>query len=273
MKVYYLLILFIAIISNAQQREILLIDAHSKEIIPYAAVKFLRSFEGTYSNEKGFFYINSSIDSIEISCLGYQTKTLNTKEIQNKTYLEPNIISLKTIQLSSGLPIEILGKKKSENYIGFGSFLNSTIHLAKRFDFNGGVVLKTIQLELQNNQTPKIVLLKIYDIDHANKPLKNILEHHIYQEIRPFEKNLKIDLIEHQILLENKSYFIVLELFNLTDEKDKFPIKVGFYKTKKTGQSFFKTTNSKYKEWISIKVPNKPHEYTLNIHITVQKIN
>lgn len=273
MKVRYSIIFFISFLLNAQQRESLILDSNTKEIIPYASVKYINTKEGTYSNEKGFFKINSSIDSTEISCIGYQSKKLRTEEIQNKIYLDPIIISLKAIQLNSNSHFKIIDKNKSENYIGIGSFVNNTINIAKRFDFKSNVILKSVQLDILNNQTKKIALLKIYDIDSNNKPLKNILEYHIYYEVQPNEKKLKIDLSEHQILLENKSYFIVLEMFHLNTEKGKSPLKVGFYKSRKSGYSLINSSSSKNNEWVSIEVPNKKYEYNLNLYLMVEKID
>lgn len=272
MKIYFF-ILFISTISYSQQGKILILDKSSKEIIPYASIKFINTTEGTYSNEKGVFNINSGIDSIEISCLGYQTIKISTNEIQTTTYLTPTTTLLKAVELKNQSAFEILDKKKSENYIGLGSFVNNTINLAKRFDFNNTVVLKSVQLDILNNQTEKIALLKIYDIDSNHKPLKNILEHHIYYKILPDDKILSIDLTDYQILLKNKSYFIVLELFNLNAKKGDSPLKVGFYKSKKNGYTLLNSSSSINNEWVSIKIPNKKYEYNLNLYLTVERIN
>lgn len=270
-SIVLILVIFYLTFLNAQQREALIVDSNSKEIIPYAAVKYINSKDGTYSDEKGFFKINSAIDSIEISCIGYQSKKLKTEEIENKIYLDPNIILLKTVKLNSSSPIEMLGKNKSTNFIGLGSFVNNTINLAKRFDFKSNIVLKSVQLDILNNETEKIALLKIYDIDSNNKPLKNILEYHIYYKILPYDKTITIDLSDNQILLENKSYFIVLELFHLKAEKGESPVKIGFYKSKKSGYSLLNSSSSINNEWASIKVPNSKYEYNLNLYLKVEK--
>lgn len=271
-KICFLIFIFSqTIISTAQQHKILIIDASTKEIIPYAAVKFINTNEGTFADEKGVFYVNSNIDSLEVSCLGYLTKKINTKEIQNSVYLNPTVTLLKPIQISNFNNYEILDKNKSENYIGFSAPTNSSIHIAKRFDINFTALLKTVELDIINNQTQRIALLKIFDLDQNNKPLKNIIEQHIYYKIEPFEKKIKIDLTDNQILIENKSFFIVLELFHLEVENDKSRLKIGFYKSKKTNQSLFKASKSLTNEWVSIIVPNKSFEYALNMYLTVQK--
>ena len=66
------------------------VDKATKEPVAYAAIK-IDDFHGSFSNEEGFFTLNvENLKTVTISCLGYETKTLNINEIRANN----NIIAL-----------------------------------------------------------------------------------------------------------------------------------------------------------------------------------
>lgn len=66
-----------------------LIDKKSKSPIPYASIK-TGKYSGVISNEEGYFTIhmnNKTLDTVSISCLGYQNKTISIQNIKGLNFI------------------------------------------------------------------------------------------------------------------------------------------------------------------------------------------
>jgi hypothetical protein len=80
--------IFISIIANlllfncfAQtDRKVFVVDSATREPIEYACIVFADTVGGTYSNNKGLFYISENIKHIEISSIGYNTKVITLQK-------------------------------------------------------------------------------------------------------------------------------------------------------------------------------------------------
>lgn len=262
------ILLLINYYTYSQNHRLTVIDNQTKEIIPFVNVKYIGVESGTYADENGDIAIESNIDSIAISCLGYKTLKIKVDNNSQKVYLEQNLIELNEIDLPSNKNILTIDKHKNKNFIGFSSIINSN-YFAKRFDFKTNVLLKKVFFNIKDNQSNKFVLFKIFDIDENGKPSKNILNKHIYHDIKPNDLEVVIDLDEFYIMLENKSYFIVLEIFNMKKENNKSTFKIGTYKSKKVGYSFFKPVYENT-VWSTIKTQNVNEEYIFNLYLDLQ---
>ncbi|MFM2156355.1 MAG: hypothetical protein RL516_1104, partial [Bacteroidota bacterium] len=112
---YFFLLLTIVALANpciAQSRIIAgtIVDAVTKEAIPYAAISFKNSFSGTAANESGFYQINISTDyekdSLQFSFLGYSRKVICVKDIKtnDSIFLNRNDFQLNEIVVRPNLP-------------------------------------------------------------------------------------------------------------------------------------------------------------------------
>jgi hypothetical protein len=84
-----------------------LVDSLSGESIPYASIVFGDNL-GIISNDDGYFTIeanilsNEDLDSLTISSLGFQNKTLSlNKDLDTLIYLNPAIYSLGSVYVPS----------------------------------------------------------------------------------------------------------------------------------------------------------------------------
>ena len=112
----YILVLLLFIVWNnpcgAQSRILsgTIADAVTKEAIPFAAVSFKNSFNGTAANDAGFYQINISSDyendSLQFSFLGYSRKVICVKDIKlnDSIFLNRNDFQLNEIVVRPNLP-------------------------------------------------------------------------------------------------------------------------------------------------------------------------
>jgi hypothetical protein len=83
-----------------------LMDSKTEQPIPYATIQF-SSNNGVITNENGEFSISISraiqpVDSLVISCLGYETKSLAVKGFKQETiYLNPKAVDLDEVLLTN----------------------------------------------------------------------------------------------------------------------------------------------------------------------------
>jgi hypothetical protein len=111
MKTYSTLGLTLLLCSflNAQELTAKIIDSKTSESIPFVAVQ-IAAFKGVISNEEGEFIIDlEDVDAntIELSCLGYQSLTITITNLKTNNYiiqLTPAINELNAIYLTNTKP-------------------------------------------------------------------------------------------------------------------------------------------------------------------------
>jgi hypothetical protein len=100
------LIFFSCSLNIAQELNAVVLDSLNQNPIPFASIYF-KSGEGVISNEEGRFRLSfdpqkTPIDSLFISCMGYETLGIQLKEAQDSVYyLSPKTIALNSIILSN----------------------------------------------------------------------------------------------------------------------------------------------------------------------------
>ncbi len=91
----FIMFLFVHYFLHAQQKvNGTVLDARSKEVIPFATVRFGENGQGIIGGLDGKFeipaeYLSEHITSIEVTCMGYQTKKIALPLNNNKIYLQP----------------------------------------------------------------------------------------------------------------------------------------------------------------------------------------
>tara|TARA_B100000809_G_scaffold257506_1_gene299234 strand:- start:45 stop:1523 length:1479 start_codon:yes stop_codon:yes gene_type:complete len=128
MKTYFTsgLTLLLCYFLNAQELTAKIVDSQTKASIPFVAVQ-TAVFKGVISNEEGEFIINlEDIDTntIELSCLGYESLTMSIADLKTKNYiiqLTPAINELNAIYLTNTKPnvdsiIARINRNLTKNY-------------------------------------------------------------------------------------------------------------------------------------------------------------
>ena len=94
MKHLFTLYLFMSVVLvSAQQKTFTVTDDSNKNGIPYVSVNYLNGY-GIYADEHGVVTLANEIDEIELSCLGYETKKVKVKDINDKVFLFPKPLEL-----------------------------------------------------------------------------------------------------------------------------------------------------------------------------------
>lgn len=130
---------------HAQEVSAVILDARTRQPIPFATVQYA-SNKGVITNEEGRFSILSSkIDSINISCLGYDSMTIKAGNFEKDSiYLKSSSIRLDDVflsnkKLSGEEIIERVIKNVDRNYdfgLTYNKFFlrNSFSNKVNRFD-------------------------------------------------------------------------------------------------------------------------------------------
>jgi hypothetical protein len=105
-------------------RKVFVADSITKEPVEYACVVFADTVGGTYSNNKGLFYIPENIKYVEISSIGYNTKVIVLQKNNDTVFLSPQIYEIseaKIIPVKQKRKSVELGyaKEKAKHFLGF----------------------------------------------------------------------------------------------------------------------------------------------------------
>lgn len=165
----------------AQETSAHVLDAQTRQPVPYASVQYA-AYRGVITNEEGFFSIPlvlGSTDVISISSLGYESLELKAGDLrQADILLKPTSISLKDVFLTnknlSGKEIVARIKKNvPENYDSGESkkrffFRESSVNLVRQFDLR---VEKSSIPELDQELMDRIA----YNVPKKNDSYKEVL--------------------------------------------------------------------------------------------------
>lgn len=166
MKLTHLIFLFFFTFGFSQNHVI--IDSFTKKTIPYVNIKILGTKKGFYSNNNGVFTLkNHTKDSIQISCLGYESIFNKISLLKDTIFLTPQIKFLNEVSIHQ--------KPLKSVKIGFKK-TNMSFHTGANLQF--GLTIKPIK-------------------KHENSIIKKILvpiRKSVFGERRDFESALKISL-------------------------------------------------------------------------------
>ncbi|WP_297334417.1 hypothetical protein [Flavobacterium sp.] len=228
---YYLLFMLLAFwVAGAQT--ITILNAESRQGIPYAAVVFKKEgkpVDGLYTNETGVLTLpTSDYDTAEISSIGYEHKIVNRHEIKAELYLKPKAIELAEVIVSSAkdtLIGEYNFKKAKNQPIGTGHQLAVFIDNPSGRD----VPLKAVWLKLAKIKYTTVVRIylcarKDYVQEYVEAggetgsyksyiPAEELTGHNIIAELKPESGNeAKIDLEKYELVLPKEGAFVVMEI-------------------------------------------------------------
>jgi len=113
----FLLSLILVQFSQAQEISAVVLDANSRQPIPYATIQYGSNL-GVITNDEGRFSIKKpNINAITVSSLGYSTLAIDVKDIKDETiYLAASNIELKNVFLTNkNLTGREIVKKAKEN--------------------------------------------------------------------------------------------------------------------------------------------------------------
>lgn len=101
----FLLIFLLTVSFPSWSQTAQLLDAETKEPLPFATIQFAPG-KGVISNEEGYFRLpaDRSITEITISCMGYSNLTLNLPLTSDEILLRPKAVQLDEVLLQDRYP-------------------------------------------------------------------------------------------------------------------------------------------------------------------------
>ena len=200
------------------------IDAATKEPLPYVNIGLLNKNIGTVSDETGYFELEvnteqNSRDTLRFSMIGFETKsyTLNDFINQNEieVYLTEKSTALEEVILSSKrkkYQTKILGNKTTSKAL-YAAFTSNKLGNEMGFIVRARkhpMILKKFNISLvENDYGPIKFRLNIYDVLNG-LPNKTLLKDNIFIETEESSGIVSLDLTPYEIILD-QDFFIAIE--------------------------------------------------------------
>ncbi len=228
-----LFLLFVVNLSMAQTTlSGKVLDAATKEPIPFASVGIKGKNIGTVCNENGIFEIQlkdfNTTDSLKISSIGYLAQSFNlskVKDFNNETiYLKPNDVLLNELVIKPTKTItKVLGNKKYNTNIhcsfqGADKNFKGVEAAIKANNKKGRLVwIEDFNFYITKNLIDDSITFRLnfYTENKDGLPEKNILRQPIIFKIKTKSGVVSLDLKKYNINT-NDDFFISLE--SLTDK-------------------------------------------------------
>ena len=149
----------------AQNITVKVIDSKTGSPVQYASIR-TGKYSGVISNEEGYFTIRTEdkkLESIAISCLGYQNKTISIQKIRDLNFiinLEQAINQLGEVYISNKAPNadSIVTKVKSKLAIHYSSNLNKYTIFRRATNY---IDFKNLEFEIEKASHVKKKTLKL----------------------------------------------------------------------------------------------------------------
>lgn len=263
MKILLLLFLNLNFVIG-QNIEIL--DTVDKTPIPYVNLICYSNNQiiyGNYSDEKGIINIpqNIIVDSMKISCVGYDTKKIN--EVQKKIYLNKKLTILKEIIIypKESKKIGYSNEKLTSNFISIskGIEICAFIENSEKKEYKIESILFNVK-KTKNN-----IKYRVHIYKQSNNNLSPGIELTNVNIINEIEKNTKgiieVNLSEYNIILPLEGVFVSIEGIDgfgnelkSLKEKNEFTLELNVFKTESEIYQFknhFNTTGwVNYNKWL-----------------------
>ena len=200
------------------------IDAATKEPLPYVNIGLLNKNIGTVSDETGYFELEvnteqNSRDTLRFSMIGFETKSYTLNDFINQ-----NEIEVYLTEKSTALDEVILNskRKKYQTKILGNKITSKALHAAFTSNKLGNemgfivrarkhpMILKKFNISLvENDYGPIKFRLNIYDVLNG-LPNKTLLKDNIFIETEESSGIVSLDLTPYEIILD-QDFFIAIE--------------------------------------------------------------
>ena len=182
-NLYTFLFLITGLATIAQQKTFTVIDDSNKNSIPYVSVNFLNGY-GIYAGADGVVTLGNETIEVELSCLGYETKRVKVKDINDKVFLFPKPIELDEVV------VETKKIKKEEEVVKAKKHQNVTYMCRSAIGRQYAFLIK----EKQDNSYLKGISLPLMKKDLVIPPIGS--KEDPFKK-KPYKSVIKIDIIEN----------------------------------------------------------------------------
>ena len=255
----------------AQNVTIKLIDSKTGNPVQYATIK-TGKYSGVISNDEGYFTIHTEdkkLETISISCLGYQNKTISIQKIKDLNFiikLEEAINQLDEVYISNKVPNadSIITKVKSKLAINYNSNLNKFNIFRRTTNY---IDFKNLEFEIE-----KASHVKKKKLESANDNLKALSKKIRESDIVQFEDFKG----EFYALNKDSSKIVVNKATQLLDYKNDFSIEQIQEKSQNIILKYLDTTKTyklksglfKIEDSLSLKDENSEEDHKKEYEVT-----
>jgi hypothetical protein len=230
---YLILILFsLIVISGRSQHQI--IDAESKEPVSYAHIKSINKLKGVISDYNGFFVLDSAfseLDSIAISCIGYEKKSFLVRDVIEKKIIEltpssQNLTEVVVTAKKTKYQLKNLGitkkpkKTRFPDYVGTGkNGEQKALWIPNDYSIAG--YLENINVYVSDLGYPDAYFrVHVYACNaFETKPDKELTKSNIIASATTGNEWVTIDMSNEHILVGENGCFIGIEWFDSPKSK------------------------------------------------------
>jgi hypothetical protein len=294
MKKIALIILFFAVVKVNSQSEFKVLNYKDSTAIENAYIS-MNGLNKTITDKNGIFKIksNSKFDSITISHISFNAKTLKKSElltseiiflVEKNQQLDEVVINEKEVVIEPILPKQTLFSKMG-HYKGHRAIENSEYVTFIPNSKNKSELIKNIVIETHKgywgdpNKEYMPFKVNLYSVNESNGlPDKKLLSNSILtRKISEESKYVKVDISDYFIDFPESGIFICVETLSKDEYKDYMHISTqspAFKIIKKTKKSKSVTYSRKFrngemiKDWIDEKYP--PVEFVYNFGIEIE---
>lgn len=223
---FVFLLSFIPVIAFGQQSH-KVVNANTKDPVPYATVGFKNAKMWLTSDEKGDFMLDIDAhanDTLFISSVGYKPLKIAVSNILNFIELEENSMSLKEVRLHSG---------KMQNEVRLNEFANCGNDLSSTTGYITQVA-KFFEAPVENAMLTDVYVctsggsatfrLRVYAMDTLTKaPSYDLIDTVV--QIKTSKRRIHIPLESYHVYLQEKEFFVAIEWLKIPENEYKTKFK------------------------------------------------
>lgn len=227
-KVFFFLSILSSISSFAQISGAIL-NAETKEKVPFVNVWILDKNIGTTANEFGVFTLKSTnADDVVFSAIGYERTTIRLDTIYHTIELTPSVVQLSELV--------IIPRKQTKEFV-IGEFVKKEINHYFGCGAKPWIVAKFFAYDSLYSSTPFLKKLKfltrsdvknaksnirLYGVDENGSPGEIIYDKNIIVTSQKGKKWTEIDVSTLGIRIPESGFFIAIEWLIIPDNKYRF---------------------------------------------------
>ncbi|SDB85297.1 peptidase associated/transthyretin-like domain-containing protein [Williamwhitmania taraxaci] len=225
MKTIVITVLFclLFLLSYSQENiKLTIVDDETKEPIEFATFAYFHANQcsGVYSDALGVVTITlpSTVDSIRISCMGYQPTTLT--KIASKTIgLHRKTFNIKEVVVRPCINFKTLGyiNNKKEVRIGAESGLECAVLVENETGLESPIKSLLFRFK-QNEKTKTVIRIHLYSCNSNRMPDKELINENLVVYITPQNDGIiDYDISKFGITLPVNGVFVGMEWIGCTD--------------------------------------------------------
>lgn len=227
MKVKFVIfLLFIATGVIAQQRG-KIIDAETKEPIPYVNIWVQGKDKGTTSAENGDFVLSEVLENqiIVFSALGFETKKISVKEMTHEITLVREIMVLNEVVVSSKKEVKettvgAFNRFKIRQFFGAGDRPKIWArYFPYRPEYNETPFLKSIKFLTLSNESESKFNIRFYSVSTDGSPGDFLYSENVIVMAKKGNRKTKVNLAALNIPFPEEGLFVAFEWFIIEENK------------------------------------------------------